>query len=49
MLYKLILFVKRNEEADLMLTLDQLNDEFERVVKEWKNDDDNNDGKDDVN
>ena len=49
MLYKLILFVKRNEEADLMLTLDQLNDEFERVVKEWKNDDDNNDGKDAVN
>ena len=32
----LILFVKRNEEIDQIVTLDQLNDEFERVVKEWK-------------
>ena len=32
-----------------MFVLDQLNDEFERAVMEWKNDDDNNDGKDDIN
>ena len=32
-----------------MFALDRLNDEFERVMKEWKNDDGNNDGKDDVN
>ena len=32
-----------------MFVLDQSNDEFERVVMEWKNDDDNNDGKDDIN
>ena len=34
MLYKLILFKKRNEEADLMFALDQLNDEFERFMKD---------------
>ena len=43
----LILFVKRNEEIDQIFTSDQLNDEFERVVKEWKNNDAKNDGKDD--
>ena len=32
----LILFMKLNEEIDQIFTLDQLNDEFERVVKEWK-------------
>jgi len=32
----LILFVKRNEAIDQIFTLDQLNDEFERVVKECK-------------
>ena len=32
-----------------MFALDQLNNEFERVVKESKHDDDNNDGNDDVN
>ena len=32
-----------------MFALDQLNNEFKRVVKESKHDDDNNDGKDDVN
>ena len=39
--------MKRNEEIDQILTLDQLNDEFEQDVKEWKNDDGKNNGKDD--
>ena len=39
MICKLISFLKRNEETDQIF--DKLDDEFEQVVKEWKNDDSN--------
>jgi len=39
---KLIPIVKRNEETDQMFALDKLDDEFERVMKEYQDDDDNN-------
>ena len=36
----LIPSVKRNEEIGQIFALDQMDDEFERVLKEWQDDDD---------
>ena len=49
MTYTLILFVKRNEEIKQLFALNQLNNEFERVIKKWENDDGDDDAKNDDN
>ena len=49
MTYTLILFVKRNEEINQIFALNQLNNEFERVIKKWENDDGDDDAKNDDN
>ena len=41
--------MKRNEEIKQLFALNQLNNEFERVIKKWENDDGDDDAKNDDN
>ena len=41
--------MKRNEEINQIFALNQLNNEFERVIKKWENDDGDDDANNDDN